>query len=290
MAEHQRGRLARHAHPPVRRAVPDRAELDLEVRGHVRDQARDAGGLVAEAHEEWQPVLGRHLRCEPGAQVLGVTKRPAGHVLPHRLVAGGDRVQRVDIAIEHERLERDAGATQDDGARASSAACRDAPGPRGVHGQILARARGGCLASGVFRNALVCLLVLVGSVAVADDTSATDKLRILYSTRFTFTDDGLPLVTVEIMGDKHEVKLHARSGVMVRPDGAGGSAIEADGATAGRSPSRTQSRRRSRSGPSSRRSGPMTRPASTRRSRGGRTAASIRARSRSAPCSARAAK
>jgi SpoIID/LytB domain protein len=80
----------------------------------------------------------------------------------------------------------------------------------------------------VFRQALLCLLV-VGGVAVADDTSATDKLRILYSTRFTFTDDGLPLVTVEIMGGKRDVKLHARSGVMVRPDGAGGSAVETEG-------------------------------------------------------------
>lgn len=35
--------------------------------------------------------------------------------------------------------------------------------------------------------------------ARADETSAADKLRILYSTRFTFTDGGLPLVTVEIM-------------------------------------------------------------------------------------------
>ncbi|MBV8760640.1 MAG: SpoIID/LytB domain-containing protein [Deltaproteobacteria bacterium] len=80
----------------------------------------------------------------------------------------------------------------------------------------------------MFRNALLCVLILT-SVAVADDTSATDKLRILYSTRFTFTDEGLPLVTVEIMGGKREVKLHAKGGVMVRPDGAGGAAVEADG-------------------------------------------------------------
>ena len=33
------------------------------------------------------------------------------------------------------------------------------------------------------------------SIALADDTSASDKLRILYSTRFTFTDDGVPLIT-----------------------------------------------------------------------------------------------
>ena len=82
----------------------------------------------------------------------------------------------------------------------------------------------------MFRQALLCLLaVLVPGVALADDTSATDKLRILYSTRFTFTDDGLPLVTVEIMEGKREVKLHARGGVVVRPDGAGGSTVEGDG-------------------------------------------------------------
>jgi SpoIID/LytB domain protein len=76
----------------------------------------------------------------------------------------------------------------------------------------------------VRKSALV--LALVASVAQADDTSSTDKLRILYSTRFTFTDDGLPLVTVEIMGGRHEVKLHAKGGLAVRPDGDGGSAVE----------------------------------------------------------------
>jgi SpoIID/LytB domain protein len=78
------------------------------------------------------------------------------------------------------------------------------------------------------KSALV--LALVASIAHADDTSSSDKLRILYSTRFTFTDDGLPLVTVEIMGGRHEVKLRAKGGVVVRPDGEGGSAIESDGA------------------------------------------------------------
>src|SRR5436305_15195130 len=71
------------------------------------------------------------------------------------------------------------------------------------------------------------LLAFVG-VAHADETSATDKLRILYSTRFTFTDDGLPLVTVEIMGARRDVRLHAKGGVVVRPDGAGGSSIDGD--------------------------------------------------------------
>ena len=80
------------------------------------------------------------------------------------------------------------------------------------------------------KSALV--LLLISGAALADDTSATDKLRILYSTRFTFTDDGLPLVTVEIMGGRKHVDLRAKSGIIVRPDGAGGSAVETDGGDA----------------------------------------------------------
>ncbi len=77
------------------------------------------------------------------------------------------------------------------------------------------------------KSALV--LALVAGTALADDTSATDKLRILYSTRFTFSDDGLPLVTVEIMSGRKHVDLRAKGGIVVRPDGMGGSAIETDG-------------------------------------------------------------
>ncbi len=85
------------------------------------------------------------------------------------------------------------------------------------------------------RGSALALLVVSAAVAApaaADETSATDKLRILYSTRFTFTDDGLPLVTVEIMSGQKAVHLRARGGIAVRPDGAGGSAVEADGADA----------------------------------------------------------
>jgi SpoIID/LytB domain protein len=74
--------------------------------------------------------------------------------------------------------------------------------------------------------------VMLAAPARADETSATDKLRILYSTRFTFTDDGLPLVTVEIMSGQKVVHLRARGGITVRPDGAGGPAVESDGGEA----------------------------------------------------------
>ena len=76
----------------------------------------------------------------------------------------------------------------------------------------------------------VPLFALLPGGAGADETSATDKLRILYSTRFTFSDSGVPLVTVEIMGNRRDVQLRAKGGVVVRPDGNGGSAIETDGA------------------------------------------------------------
>jgi SpoIID/LytB domain protein len=77
----------------------------------------------------------------------------------------------------------------------------------------------------------LALVALVASMAHADETSATDKLRILYSTRLSF-EDGLPLVTVEIMGGRARVELRARGGISVRPDGAGASAIDTDGGEA----------------------------------------------------------
>ena len=80
----------------------------------------------------------------------------------------------------------------------------------------------------MLRACALATILIVPLVAHADETSATDKLRILYSTRFTFTDDGLPLVTVEIMSGKKDVRLRAKGGIAVRPDGAGGSDIEAD--------------------------------------------------------------
>ncbi|CAN5515638.1 hypothetical protein BH11MYX1_BH11MYX1_53110 [soil metagenome] len=75
---------------------------------------------------------------------------------------------------------------------------------------------------------IACALLATAGPVQADETSASDKLRILYSTRFTFTDDGLPLVTVQIMGNRKKVELRAKGGVAVRPDGNGGSTIESD--------------------------------------------------------------
>jgi SpoIID/LytB domain protein len=82
---------------------------------------------------------------------------------------------------------------------------------------------------GLYLLAALSLALLPAGVSTADETSATDKLRILYSTRFTFTESGVPLITVEIAGRRKDVKLRAKGGVVVRPDGNGGSAIESDG-------------------------------------------------------------
>ncbi|HTJ40466.1 MAG TPA: SpoIID/LytB domain-containing protein [Kofleriaceae bacterium] len=76
------------------------------------------------------------------------------------------------------------------------------------------------------------ILIALAAPALADETSTGDKLRILYSSRFNFTDDGLPLITVEIMGGQKEIHLSAPGGLVVRPDGAGGSATTLDGASA----------------------------------------------------------
>ncbi len=73
-----------------------------------------------------------------------------------------------------------------------------------------------------------CLLVALGALGLtawADETSSRDKLRILYSNHFTFTDDGFPLLTIEIMSGQSEIRLSSKQGLSVRPDGEGGSEV-----------------------------------------------------------------
>ena len=77
--------------------------------------------------------------------------------------------------------------------------------------------------------AWIVLLGVAVTPAVADETSASDKLRILYANRFTFTDDKLPLITVEIASGVTSAKISAKNGVVVRPDGEGGATVVAQG-------------------------------------------------------------
>ncbi len=68
--------------------------------------------------------------------------------------------------------------------------------------------------------ALVPLSYLAAAQA-SDEFSSGDKLRTLYSNHFSFTDDGLPQVTIEIMGGQREIKLEGVN-LIAMPDGEGG--------------------------------------------------------------------
>jgi len=75
---------------------------------------------------------------------------------------------------------------------------------------------------------LAALTAIFASPAqAADETSSGDKLRMLYSNQFTFTDDGLPVVTIELTSGRDEVELGSNKGIVVKPDGDSGAAIRA---------------------------------------------------------------
>ena len=76
-------------------------------------------------------------------------------------------------------------------------------------------------------TATLLSMLVVAAAWASDETSSGDKLRILYSNRFTFNDEGTPLVTVEIMGGQRRLALSSPGGLIVRPDGDGGAAIHA---------------------------------------------------------------
>ena len=79
------------------------------------------------------------------------------------------------------------------------------------------------------RSLLVPALALAAGLGAlyADEMSADDKLRLLYSHRFSFTKEGFPLVTVELMHGQKTVTLAADKGLRVLPDGDGGAEIRA---------------------------------------------------------------
>src|SRR5438093_3794909 len=75
--------------------------------------------------------------------------------------------------------------------------------------------------------ALVLALAALLYAARADEMSGDDKLRILYSHGFVFTNGGLPLLTVELMDEQREVQLANAGGLSVLPDGEGGPEVVA---------------------------------------------------------------
>ncbi|HEY3357187.1 MAG TPA: SpoIID/LytB domain-containing protein [Polyangia bacterium] len=79
---------------------------------------------------------------------------------------------------------------------------------------------------------LLLVALLAGALALAapaDELSGADKLRVLYSTQFTFTPEGLPLVPVQLMEGQREVTISPVGGdagaVRVLPQGQGGAEI-----------------------------------------------------------------
>ncbi len=72
---------------------------------------------------------------------------------------------------------------------------------------------------------VMATLPALWSAQANDEFSSGDKLRTLYSNHFSFTDDGFPQVTIEIMGGQREVKLGATTGLELLPDGDGGARI-----------------------------------------------------------------
>ncbi|MBK9071171.1 MAG: SpoIID/LytB domain-containing protein [Myxococcales bacterium] len=76
-------------------------------------------------------------------------------------------------------------------------------------------------------------LLVAGALALAtparlraDEITATDKLRMLYSSRFNFSDEGVPVITIEIASGDKTATLSAPGGLRILPDGAGGSRLE----------------------------------------------------------------
>src|SRR5207302_2063234 len=59
------------------------------------------------------------------------------------------------------------------------------------------------------------------SLTRADELSGADKLRVVYSNQFAWTQGGLPIVTVRVMEHRPSVTLSGE-GMTVLPDGEGG--------------------------------------------------------------------
>src|SRR5215813_10140986 len=75
------------------------------------------------------------------------------------------------------------------------------------------------------KRALLALLLLPLS-ARADDLS--DRVRMLFSTQFAFTRDGLPVVPVRLMEHQSEVTMTGE-GLRIRPLGEGGPEVRGSG-------------------------------------------------------------
>ncbi|HEX4462921.1 MAG TPA: SpoIID/LytB domain-containing protein, partial [Polyangia bacterium] len=81
--------------------------------------------------------------------------------------------------------------------------------------------------------AVVTVLWTVATAATAnsargDELSGADKLRVVYSSQFSWTRDGLPIVTVRVMEHRPEVTISG-AGMRLLPDGEGGAEVRGGG-------------------------------------------------------------
>ncbi len=76
-------------------------------------------------------------------------------------------------------------------------------------------------ARGLPTLALIGLSSLLATGARGDELSGADKLRVVYSNQFSWTRDGLPIVTVRVMEHRPEVTIVVGDGRLL-PDGEGG--------------------------------------------------------------------
>jgi SpoIID/LytB domain protein len=68
------------------------------------------------------------------------------------------------------------------------------------------------------------LLATVLMAARADELSGADKLRVVYSSQFSWTHDGLPIVPVRVLDHRAEVIIRG-AGAHLLPDGEGGAEV-----------------------------------------------------------------
>src|ERR1700760_2667827 len=64
--------------------------------------------------------------------------------------------------------------------------------------------------------------------ARGDELSGADKLRVVYSSQFSWTRDGLPIVPVRVLDHRPSVTIRG-AGARLLPDGEGGAEVRGGG-------------------------------------------------------------
>jgi hypothetical protein len=76
------------------------------------------------------------------------------------------------------------------------------------------------------RAATIAFALLCGFVAHADELSAEDRLRLIYTRKLAFGPDGLPLISVRVLDGASTASIGATAGdVRLLPDGDEGAQV-----------------------------------------------------------------